>query len=67
VTGLIVSRQRDDGTLTSLSSWDGLALTEHTPAGPVLTPVAPEAVPDLLASHFELPGFVLSADGRLVR
>jgi N-hydroxyarylamine O-acetyltransferase len=66
VSGLVVSAQRDDGTLTSLSNWSGLALTEQTPAGKLVTPVAPEAVPELLEARFRLPGFALGADGRFV-
>jgi arylamine N-acetyltransferase len=66
VSGLVVSTQRDDGTLTSLSNWSGLALTEQTPAGKLVTPVAPEAVPELLEARFGLPGFTLGADGRFV-
>jgi N-hydroxyarylamine O-acetyltransferase len=66
VTGLIASKHRSDGLRTSLSSWGGLALTEQTPAGSNVTPVAPDAVPELLAEHFGLSGFQLGADGRLV-
>ncbi len=67
VTGLIVSRQQDDGTRTSLSDWSGLVLSEQTPAGTSVTPVAREDVPDLLATHFALGGFALAGDGRLLR
>jgi N-hydroxyarylamine O-acetyltransferase len=67
VTGLMVSRQADDGTRTSLSDWQGLALTERTPTSTTVTPVAREAVPELLATRFELGGFRLDGDGRLIR
>ncbi|PZS11083.1 MAG: acetyltransferase [Solirubrobacterales bacterium] len=66
VKGLIVSTQRPDGSRTSVSNWNGLALTEQTPAGETVTPVAEDAVPGLLASRFTLPGFVLGPNGRLV-
>lgn len=66
VTGLIVSLRADDGALTLLSDWSELALTEQTPTGSSVTPVAREEVPELLATRFELPGFMLASDGRLV-
>jgi N-hydroxyarylamine O-acetyltransferase len=66
VTGLIVSAQSDDGARTSLSDWDELALSEQTPAGVAVTPVKPDAVPELLATRFGLPGYAVSADGRLI-
>jgi N-hydroxyarylamine O-acetyltransferase len=66
VIGLVVSTQHDDGTLTSLSNWSGLALTEQTPTGKLVSPVAPDAVPELLEARFGLPGFILGADGRFV-
>ncbi len=72
VTGLVVAAHADDGTRTSLSDWDSLALdeqvptlTEQTPAGRTASPVELGDVPDLLASRFGLPGFVLGPDGRL--
>jgi arylamine N-acetyltransferase len=57
VTGLIVSAQRPDGTRESLSDWQGLSLTEETPAGASVRPVAPEEVGELIAAHFGLEGF----------
>jgi N-hydroxyarylamine O-acetyltransferase len=66
VTGLIAGIQGDDGVRTSLSDWNGLALAEVTPARRTVTPVEREAVPELLARRFALPGFALAADGRLV-
>ena len=68
VTGLIVSVHADDGSRAMLRDWDGdgLALKEQTPTATTVTPVALEAVPELLASRFGLPGYVVSAEGRLV-
>src|SRR6202035_2190096 len=67
VTGLMVSRNAPDGTRLALSDWAGLALSERTPGGSVETPVAREAVPELLATRFELSSFALDRDGRLIR
>jgi N-hydroxyarylamine O-acetyltransferase len=66
VSGLIVSKQDDSGTRTSLSDWSELALTEQTPAAISVTPVSREQLPDLIAGRFGLDGFALGADGRLV-
>jgi N-hydroxyarylamine O-acetyltransferase len=66
VSGLIVSAQADDGTRTMLSDWNGLALTEQTPTGATVTAVEQDAVPELLATRFALPGYALSADGHLI-
>ena len=66
VTGLIVSAYADDGGRTTLSDWDGLALKEQTLNGTSVTPVARDSVPELLSSRFGLPGYTVSADGRLV-
>jgi N-hydroxyarylamine O-acetyltransferase len=66
VTGLIVSAYADDGGRTTLGHWDGLALKEQTPGGTVVTPVALDTVPELLSSRFGLPGYAVSAEGRLV-
>src|SRR5436190_2083231 len=62
----MVSRQDADGTRISLSDWGELALTERTPARTSVTPVAREALPELLAARFALGGFALGAGGRLV-
>jgi N-hydroxyarylamine O-acetyltransferase len=67
VAGLIVSAQRPDGTRLSLSDWDGLALTEQTPARSTVTPVARESIPRLLQERFGLPGFRLDDHGRIAR
>lgn len=66
VTGLIVGVRGDDGTGTLLCDWSELSLSEQTPAGTSVTPLEREAIPDLLATRFSLPGFTLAADGRLV-
>ena len=66
VTGLIAAIQGQDGARASLSDWDGLALTELTPAGRTVTPVKRESVPELLAGRFALAGFALDGDGHLV-
>lgn len=55
VTGLIVSAQRPDGTRVSLSDWQGLALTEETPAGGSTRPVRPDEVGELIEGQFGLP------------
>jgi N-hydroxyarylamine O-acetyltransferase len=66
VTGLIVGIRGDDGTGTLLCDWGELSLSEQTPAGTSVTPLEREAIPELLATRFSLPGFTLAADGRLV-
>lgn len=66
VTGLIVGVRGDDGTGTLLCDWSELSLSEQTPAGTSVTPLEREAIPELLATRFSLPGFTLAADGRLV-
>lgn len=67
VTGFLVSRQWADGTRLVLSNWGELSLTEATAASVSVTPVSFEQIPALLAERFELPGFGLNGDGRLVR
>jgi N-hydroxyarylamine O-acetyltransferase len=66
VSGLIVNAQGAHGARTTLSDWDGLMVTEQTPAHTNVTPVEWAAVPGLLASHFGLCGFSLGANQRLV-
>jgi N-hydroxyarylamine O-acetyltransferase len=66
VTGLIVGVRGDDGTGTLLCDWSELSLSEETPAGTSVTPLEREAIPALLTTRFSLPGFTLTADGRLV-
>jgi N-hydroxyarylamine O-acetyltransferase len=67
VTGLIVGIRSDNGTGTLLSDWSELSLSEHTPTSTSVTPLQREAIPELLATRFTLPGFVLDADERIVR
>jgi N-hydroxyarylamine O-acetyltransferase len=67
VAGLIVGVRGDDGTGTLLCDWSELSLSEQTPAGTSVTPLEREAIPELLATRFSLPGFALGADERLVR
>jgi arylamine N-acetyltransferase len=67
VTGLIVGLRGDDGTGTLLCDWSELSLSEQTPAGTSMTPLEREAIPELLATRFSLPGFALSTDERIVR
>jgi N-hydroxyarylamine O-acetyltransferase len=57
VTGLIVSAGRADGSRLTLSDWDGLSLTEETPAGAEVRPVERSEVDDLIAARFGLDGF----------
>ena len=67
VTGLIVGIRNDDGTGTLLCDWSDLSLSEQTPTGTSVTPLEREAIPELLATRFSLPGFALGRDDRLVR
>jgi len=66
VAGLRVSTQADDGARTLLSDWNGLSLTEQTPTATTVTPLQRDAVPELLATRFALPGYALAADGHLI-
>jgi N-hydroxyarylamine O-acetyltransferase len=67
VSGLMVSRQWADGRRLVLCDWGELCLTESTAEHSTVVPVMPEQIPALLAERFELPGYVLSEDGRLAR
>jgi N-hydroxyarylamine O-acetyltransferase len=67
VTGLIVGVRGEDGSATMLCDWSELSLSEQTPGGTSVTPLQREAMPELLATRFSLPGFALGADERLVR
>lgn len=66
VTGLLVASQRPDGARTSLCDWDELALVEATPTRRKVTPVDRDMIPELLETHFALPGFELDLAGRIV-
>jgi N-hydroxyarylamine O-acetyltransferase len=64
VTGLIVSRQRPDGSRVSLSDWSGkLVLSEQTPERTKLTSMPREAVGRVLAERFGLPAGQLVQPG----
>jgi N-hydroxyarylamine O-acetyltransferase len=67
VTGLMVGVRGEDGTGTLLCDWSELSLSEQAPAGTRVTPLEREAIPELLATRFSLPGFVLDPEGRLAR
>jgi len=54
VTGLIVVVQRLDGSRLTLSDWQGLSLTQETPAGASVVPVNPSEVDELIAARFGL-------------
>jgi N-hydroxyarylamine O-acetyltransferase len=56
VTGLIVAAQRPDGTRVTLSDWEGLSLTEESPAGASVRPVQEGEVAELIAGRFGLDG-----------
>jgi N-hydroxyarylamine O-acetyltransferase len=56
VTGLIVAAQRSDGTRLTLSDWEGLSLTEETPARSSVRPVESSEVDELIGACFGLDG-----------
>lgn len=56
VTGLIVAAQRPDGGRLTLSDWEGLSLTEETPAESVVRPLEPSEVDELIGARFGLDG-----------
>jgi N-hydroxyarylamine O-acetyltransferase len=66
VTGLNVAAQRADGSRIALGDWEGLALREQTPEESKSTAVVWESVPELLERLFDLPGFAMGEDGRVV-
>ncbi len=66
VTGFLVSRQWTDGRRLAMSDWGEPAMMESTPAQRRTETLVREQVPRLLAERFELPGFELAEDGRLV-
>jgi N-hydroxyarylamine O-acetyltransferase len=67
VTGLIVAAHGADGSLVTMSDWNGLSLTEETPTAKTVTAIDRSDVPRLLESRFGLPGFALADSGRIVR
>lgn len=66
VTGLLVSRQWEDGRRLAVSDWGGLSLLERTAERATRTEPSRSQLPELLAERFGLPGFELAPDGRLV-
>ncbi len=66
VSGLMITRQDEDGTRTVLSDREGLQLSVSTPAETRVEPLEREQLPQLLAERFRLDGFTLDADGRVV-
>jgi N-hydroxyarylamine O-acetyltransferase len=67
VTGLIAAVQRSDGSRITLSDWSGaLTLTRRTAERTDARPVRLDAVPELLAEQFGLPGFTVLSDGSLL-
>ncbi len=65
VTSVVVGRQAADGRREMLRDWDGLAIREETPAASRLTAVEWASLPELLASRFGLPGFLVGPNGEL--
>ncbi|HUN78902.1 MAG TPA: arylamine N-acetyltransferase [Solirubrobacteraceae bacterium] len=66
VSGLVAAVHRPDGTRESLNDWSGpFQLSVQSPGETQVAELAPDAVPQLLADRFALPGFALGADGRL--
>jgi N-hydroxyarylamine O-acetyltransferase len=67
VSGLLVSRQWSDGRRLILSDFGEFTLMERTPERTSPLPVTREQVPGLLAERFQLQGFELDGNGRLIR
>lgn len=66
VFGLIAARHHPDGRRESISDWNGpLELSVQSPDGIQVSQPPREAIPQLLAERFALPGFTLAADGRV--
>lgn len=66
VFGLIAAVNRSDGTRELVSDWSGpLQRIVQSPARTDVSELPREAIGELLAERFGLPGFVLGADGRL--
>ena len=69
LTGLIVNAQANDGSRVLLSDWNrhnGLVLREQAPTRDTITPIQRDAVPQLLATRFGLPGYTLTRENYLV-
>jgi arylamine N-acetyltransferase len=55
VSGVIVSRRPQDGSIEILSDWSGEpVLVTETPEGSTSVPVARAELPELIASRFDL-------------
>lgn len=66
VFGLIATVHRPDGSRESISDWSGpLELRVQSPGSTHLSQSPRDAIPELLAERFALPGFALGADGRV--
>ncbi len=66
VFGLIAAVNRPDGTREALSDWSGpVQLTVQAPGRTETAEASREAIPQLLADRFGLPGFALGDDGRV--
>jgi N-hydroxyarylamine O-acetyltransferase len=66
VFGLVAAVHRPDGSRESINDWSGpLELRTHSPSDIQVSAPPREAIPELLAERFALPGFSLGADGRV--
>jgi N-hydroxyarylamine O-acetyltransferase len=66
VFGLIAAVHHPDGSRESISDWSGpLELRIQSPGHTEVSESPRQAIPELLAERFALPGFVLGADGRV--
>ncbi len=66
VSGLVAAVHRPDGVRESIDDWSGqLVLSVREPTETRVSELPREAIPQLLAERFGLPGFALGADGRV--
>jgi N-hydroxyarylamine O-acetyltransferase len=66
VYGVIAAVHRPDGTRELIHDWSGrLELVTESPGSQEVSEPPREALPDLLATRFGLPGFTLGEDGRV--
>jgi len=66
VFGLIVARNHADGGREAMSDWSGpVELTRQSPDRREDNELPREAIAEVLADRFELPGFALGPDGRV--
>jgi arylamine N-acetyltransferase len=66
VFGLVAAVHRPDGTRELISDWSGpLQLMSQSPDRTEVIEQGREAIPELLAERFSLPGFALGEDGRV--